>query len=31
MDVGASLIVDGEAAEAVEPCQRSPDNPAVSA
>ena len=31
MDVGAPLIADGEAAKTVEPCQRSLDNPSVSA
>ena len=28
-DVGAPLVADGQTAEAVEPCQRSFDNPAV--
>ena len=31
VDVGAPLVADGEAAKTVEPCQRSLDNPSVSA
>ena len=31
VDVGAPLIADGEAAEAIEPSERALDNPAVSA